>query len=183
MLGTGLWLLFRRCSAGAIRKSPARVLAQSPLSVRCSCSTSAVARLEVYAMYGLFVAVLYAFMAGAPFGISGSHYSIFCSRSRCRARSKSGSARVLFQLPCVGFPIASAGSDDQIGRKQLLVAAACAGLNSLITLTALAFISMFYLSHQADWRYMAVLTSGDPGRDLLEPRCVLLLILITCYGK
>lgn len=51
-----------------------------------------------------------------------------------------------------GYPIGGAGVMIQVGQFQLLVAAACSGLNSIVALTA---ISLFYvyIRHQADLRY------------------------------
>jgi exosortase/archaeosortase family protein len=61
------------------------------------------------------------------------------------------------------------------------VAAACSGLNSIISLTA---ISLFYIyiRHQAEWRYAAVLSSLIVPVALLANFVrVLILILVTYY--
>jgi exosortase len=59
-------------------------------------------------------------------------------------------------LDAFGYPIGSRGVMIYIGQYELLVAAACSGLNSIISLSA---ISLFYIyiRHQADWRYAALL--------------------------
>ena len=82
----------------------------------------------------------------------------------------------------IGYPIASAGVTIQIGQYQLLVAAACAGLNSLITLTALTLFYV-YLSHRANLRYMLILiVAAIPVAIFSNLVRVLLLILITFHG-
>ena len=59
-------------------------------------------------------------------------------------------------LDAFGYPIGSRGVMIYIGQYELLVAAACSGLNSIISLSA---ISLFYIyiRHQADWRYAGLL--------------------------
>ena len=50
-----------------------------------------------------------------------------------------------------GQPIGGAGVTIQIGQYQLLVAAACSGLNSIISLSAITLFYI-YIRHQADLR-------------------------------
>src|SRR6476469_4777920 len=52
-------------------------------------------------------------------------------------------------LYLAGYPIANSGVIIQIGQYQLLVAAACAGLNSIVTLTALCLFYV-YLMHRSN---------------------------------
>jgi exosortase len=59
-------------------------------------------------------------------------------------------------LHFLGYPIASAGVTIQIGQYQLLVADACSGLNSLISLSAIALFYV-YLRHHAHVRYALLL--------------------------
>ena len=142
-------------------------------------------------MYGLFVAVLYAFVGGRAvrhlwFPLFYLLFAVPLPDSLVAALTNplkiwiSESAVSLLHF--LGYPIASAGVMIQIGQYQLLVAAACAGLNSLITLTALTLFYV-YLSHRANWRYMAVLTAAAiPIAIFSNLVRVLLLILVTYYG-
>ena len=69
-----------------------------------------------------------------------------------------------------------------IGQYQLLVAAACAGLNSLITLSALTLFYV-YLSHKSDWKYMLVLVAAViPIAIFANFVRVLILILLTVHA-
>jgi exosortase/archaeosortase family protein len=69
-----------------------------------------------------------------------------------------------------------------VGQYQLLVAEACSGLNSIISLSA---ISLFYIyvRHQADWRYAAFLVlSIIPVALFANFVRVLTLILLTYHA-
>ncbi len=55
-------------------------------------------------------------------------------------------------LYALDYPIARAGVILQIGQYKLLVADACAGLNSLFTLEAIGLLYINVISHQAFWR-------------------------------
>jgi exosortase len=85
-------------------------------------------------------------------------------------------------LSLLGYPIGSAGVTVYIGQYQLLVAAACSGLNSIISLSA---ISLFYiyLRHQADWRYALLLVVLIVPVALFANMVrVLMLILLTYHA-
>lgn len=55
-----------------------------------------------------------------------------------------------------GYPIGGVGVSIYIGQYELLVAAACSGINSIVSLSA---ISLFYIymRHEAEWQYAALL--------------------------
>lgn len=81
-----------------------------------------------------------------------------------------------------GYPIAGSGVTIQIGQYQMLVAAACAGLNSLISLTALGLFYT-YIRHSANWRFMAfLLMCIVPVAIVANLIRVLLLLLITYHA-
>jgi exosortase len=84
-------------------------------------------------------------------------------------------------LGMVGYPIGAEGVRIYIGQYELLVAAACSGLNSIISLTA---ISLFYIyvRHEAEWRYAALLALFILPVALFSNLLrVLILILVTYY--
>lgn len=86
---------------------------------------------------------------------------------------------ILYQF---GYPIGGAGVTIQVGQFELLVAAACSGLNSIVALSA---ISLFYvyLRHQADLRYglllMLLILPIAVFANLIR---VLILILLTYHA-
>lgn len=84
-------------------------------------------------------------------------------------------------LYAVGYPVAGSGVTIQVGQYELLVAAACAGLNSMISLTAIGLFYV-YIRHNANWRYAALLVLAIvPVAILANLIRVLLLILITYH--
>ncbi len=84
-------------------------------------------------------------------------------------------------LDAAGYPIAREGVTLVIAQYQLLVEDACAGLNSIVSLTA---ISLFYiyLLHNASWRYSMLLFFFIlPAAMFANLVRVLLLVLITYH--
>jgi exosortase len=84
-------------------------------------------------------------------------------------------------LHALGYPIAGSGVTIIIGQYQLLIAAACAGLNSLISLSAIGLFYI-YIRHNANWRYALLLMLAIvPVAVLANFVRVLALIMITHY--
>lgn len=84
-------------------------------------------------------------------------------------------------LEWAGYPIAREGVTLYIAQYQLLVEDACAGLNSLISLTA---ISLFYIYilHNANWRYALLLMAWIlPVALLANLVRVIILVLLTYH--
>ena len=80
-----------------------------------------------------------------------------------------------------GMPIARKGVMIQVDQYEILVAAACAGLNSIISLSAIGLFYI-YMRHNANWRYALLLMLAIlPVAILANFVRVLLLILITYY--
>jgi exosortase B len=84
-------------------------------------------------------------------------------------------------LSLAGYPIGREGVTLYIAQYQLLVEDACAGLNSIISLTS---ISLFYiyLLHNASWRYSLFLMAWIiPAAMVANLVRVIMLVLITYY--
>ncbi len=80
------------------------------------------------------------------------------------------------------FPIASTGVTIQIDNFQLLVAAACAGLNSIISLSAICLFYV-YLRHRRDWMaFVIVAALVVPVAIFSNFIRVLILVLVTYYA-
>ncbi|MBY0391723.1 MAG: archaeosortase/exosortase family protein, partial [Novosphingobium sp.] len=85
---------------------------------------------------------------------------------------------VLHQL---GYPVAGSGVTLQIGQYQMLVAAACSGLNSLLSLTALGLFYS-YVRHSSNFAFMTFLIMFIvPIAIFANFIRVLLLLLITYH--
>jgi exosortase len=85
-------------------------------------------------------------------------------------------------LQLFGYPIGGTGVTIQIGQYQLLVAAACSGLNSIVSLSALT-IFYIYIRHSDNLRYAAILLLAVvPVAIAANFIRVLLLILLTYHA-
>jgi exosortase len=84
-------------------------------------------------------------------------------------------------LHALGYPIASSGVTIQIANYELLVAAACAGLNSIITLSAICLFYV-YLRHRSDFgAFLVVGLLIVPVAIFSNFIRVLILVLVTYY--
>jgi exosortase len=84
-------------------------------------------------------------------------------------------------LDTFGMTIARKGVIIQVDQYDILVAAACAGLNSIISLSAIGLFYI-YVRHNANWRYaLLLMVAIVPVAILANFVRVLLLILITAF--
>jgi exosortase len=84
-------------------------------------------------------------------------------------------------LDAFGMTIARKGVIIQVDQYDILVAAACAGLNSIMSLSAIGLFYI-YIRHNANWRYALLLMIAIvPVAVLANFVRVLLLILITDF--
>lgn len=196
VLFTGLWLLWRLWpDARSVVAPPSAVLAGIGLIISLPlyfvARIAQIVEIQGYLMYGVVLATTYAII-GLPamkrlwFPLL---YLVFMFPlpdtvvAALTGSLKTGisHAAVVF-LYEFGYPIGSAGVMIQVGQFQLLVAAACSGLNSIVALTA---ISLFYvyMRHQADWRYALLLTLFIlPVAIFTNFVRVVILILITYHA-
>ena len=88
---------------------------------------------------------------------------------------------VTWLLSAVGYPISQVGVTLYIAQYQLLVEDSCAGLNSIISLTAVGLFYI-YLMHNASWRYslllLALLLPIAIAANVIR---VIILVLLTYY--
>lgn len=170
VMATGAWLFWRLWpDARAVAQRPPLgqvwILLAVTLPLYLFARVTQVVELEGYLMYAALIIALYsvvgaealkrlwfpllyiAFMFPPP-------ESLVAAATTPMKLELSRAAVAL--LDAFGYPIGSRGVMIYIGQYELLVAAACSGLNSIISLSA---ISLFYIyvRHQADWRYAALL--------------------------
>ena len=170
VMSTGAWLFWRLWpDARAVARRPSLgrvwILLAVALPLYLFARVTQVVELEGYLMYATLIIALYsivgaealkrlwfpllylAFMFPPP-------ESLVAAATTPMKLELSRAAVAL--LDAFGYPIGSRGVMIYIGQYELLVAAACSGLNSIISLSA---ISLFYIyvRHQADWRYAALL--------------------------
>lgn len=88
---------------------------------------------------------------------------------------------VTVTLGHLGYPVARVGVTIYVAQYQLLVEDACAGLNSLISLTAIGLFYV-YILHNSNWRYsLLLLALVIPIAILANCIRVAALVLLTFY--
>lgn len=195
VLVTGLWLLWQRWQvAREFVEPPSMPVVWILLAVLIPATVFAritqIVELEGYLMYGCLLTTLYsivgfealrrmwfpllylAFVFPPPDTVVAA---VTIPMKMWLSEATVGFLRLL------GYPIGSEGVRIYIGQYELLVAAACSGINSIISLSA---ISLFYIymRHQAEWRYALLLVFLIvPVALLANFFRVLILILLTYH--
>ena len=195
VLVTGVWLLWGELRDSRITLRPgsswlvAALLA--PLLVLYTVARiSGIIEIEGFSMYAALIVVAYALWGPAPLRrvwfpliyllfVFPPPDTLFTMLTQPLKIFVSQTAVSLLGL--LGYPVAGSGVTIQIGQYQMLVAAACAGLNSLLSLTALGLFYT-YLRHKSELAYMVVLVCFIlPIAVLANLVRVILLLLITYY--
>lgn len=196
VLFTGIWLLTRQWgeAASVARRPDAHrvwILLGVFLPLYLVARITQIVELEGYMMYANLLIALYSVIGGEAmkrlwFPIFYLAFMFPPPESIVAAVTvpmKMGlSHAAIAFLDMFGYPIAGEGVRIYIGQYELLVAAACSGLNSIISLSA---ISLFYIyvRHQADWRYALLLVIFIvPVAVLANFVRVLILILLTYHA-
>lgn len=195
VLATGIWLLARRWRELLSIRQPGHlgltlaVLIPSLLVYTFGRALGFLA-LEALALLGVFVAAFY-----ASFGLEAVKrmwfpiiYLLFVVpmpgwviTTLTAPMKEYVSSSATWLLSHAGYPIVREGVTLYVAQYQLLVEDACAGLNSLISLTA---ISLFYIYilHNASWRYALFLMLWIVPVALLANLVrVIILVLITYH--
>lgn len=84
-------------------------------------------------------------------------------------------------LYALGYPVGRSGVMLTIGQYQLLVADACAGLNSMFTLEALGMLYMNLMKYSSVWRNTALALLLIPISFCANIARVCILVLVTYY--
>lgn len=195
IVATGAWLLWREWKATRARPRPGNVvlgtlLFAGSLAAYICARITGILELEGIAMYASLVSAAYLLVGGAV--IRALWFPILYLAvalpppdtvvAAITQPLKIGISQTAVSiLHALGYPIASAGVTIQIANYQLLVAAACAGLNSIISLSA---ICMFYVYLRHRSNLTALLTVGAlilPVAIFSNFVRVLVLVLITYY--
>ena len=172
VLATGLWLLVRLWpNAMRVARRPSALL---------SFALMAVVLVALYSLIGgaamrqLWFPLLYiAFIFPPP-------ESIVWAITMPMKIGISNAA--VWLLGVLGYPIGAEGVVIYVGQYELLVAAACSGLNSIISLSAITLFYI-YLRHEAEWQYALFLTFLIVPVALIANFVrVLILILLTYHA-
>lgn len=196
VLATGLWLLYQRWQVARPVARPAplsHVIILLCVLVPATFVTrvTSIIELEGYLMYATVLTVLYS-MVGLE-AMKRMWFPLFyllfifpppdtiVAAVTLPLKMWLSEAAIWF-LRLFNYPIGGEGVHIYIGQYELLVAAACSGINSIISLTA---ISLFYIymRHQAEWRYALFLVLFIlPVALIANFFRVLILILLTFHA-
>ncbi|MFA7603260.1 MAG: exosortase V [Novosphingobium sp.] len=195
VLATGLWLLFRLWpSAAPSAEAPpvwrVALLLAIFLPGYALARITQVVEVEGYLMYACLLTAMYSVVGGTVMRLLWFplFYIAFMFPppdtivAAITLPMKVGvSQAAIAILHALGYPIGGQGVMIYIGQYELLVAAACSGLNSIISLSA---ISLFYIyiRHQAEWRYALLLVLLIVPVALIANLVrVIILILLTYH--
>lgn len=195
ILATGGWLLYREVKSSRLRPRPGKLWVGLPVFLACLtlyvvARITGVLEIEGVAMYASIIVAGYLVAGGAL--LRAAWFPIFYLAASLPPPDTvvslitqplkigiSGSA--VSVLHSLSYPIASSGVTIQIANYQLLVAAACAGLNSIITLSAICLFYV-YLRHRNDLlAFLIVAALIVPVAVFSNFVRVVALVLITYY--
>lgn len=195
VLATGIWLIFRRGDEVRALATPGS-FGLAVVAILGAAAAYAFGRafdfitIEVAAMLFAFGAVAYSFVGGAVLRlmwfpilylafmipIPGSFLDVVTQPLKLIV-----SQAVAAALGGVGYPVARVGVTIYVAQYQLLVEDACAGLNSLISLTAIGLFYV-YVMRNSNVRYSALLLAlVVPIAILANCVRVAALVLLTYY--
>ena len=195
VLATGIWLMVRELRARPLAihagKGWLTALILVPLLVLyCLARISGIIEIEAFVMYGALITAAYSLWGSRVLKqvwfpliylcfVFPPPNTLFAMVTQPLKILISHSAVSILQH--LNYPVASSGVMIEIGQYQMLVAAACAGLNSLISLSALGLFYT-YIRHSSSFAYMAVLVCCIlPIAVFANLVRVLLLLLITYH--
>ena len=196
VLATGLWLLFREWPAARPFAEPApmpivAVLLAIFIPLQIFARITQIVELEGYLMYFTILVVLYAIIgldAIRKLWFPLFYIAFIFPPPDTLVALVTVPMKIWLSKAAIGFlqlfnyPIGGEGVTIYIGQYELLVAAACSGINSIVSLSA---ISLFYIymRHRANWLYSGLLVLLIvPVALIANFFRVLILILLTYHA-
>lgn len=195
VLATGLWALWRELKGSKIeRQAASRLLVAALLSfLLCLFVVARIAgvlEIEAFAMYGALITGAY-FLFGRrligaiwfplvylAFTLPPPDTVVAAVTQPIKIAISSWTVSV---LDLFGYPIANSGVTIQIGPYEVLIAAACAGLNSIVTLGALCLFYV-YLRHRSNpLAFFLIALAAIPVAIISNFVRVLVLVLVTYH--
>lgn len=195
VLATGIWLVHRmRHSFLPLARPGSPLLAALGLVISLLVymlgRISGTTEMESFALYFALVTVTYAYIGARAMRVIWFPILYFAFLlpppdslvAAVTQPLKLGISRTAVNLlSSFGMNVARTGVIIQVDQYDILVAAACSGLNSIISLSAIGLFYI-YIRHNANWRYAVLLMVAIlPVAVLANFVRVLLLILITYY--
>ena len=195
VLATGIWALWRELKGKTIESRPGKLIIAIPLlaltlGLFVLARVTGVLEVEGFAMYGALIAAAYTLFGAAllravwfplvylAFTLPPPDTVVAAVTQPIKIAISSWTVSILSAL---GYPIASSGVTIQIGQYQLLIAAACAGLNSIVTLSALCLFYV-YLRHRSNpTAFVVIALAAIPVAIISNFVRVMALVLITYH--
>lgn len=195
IVATGGWLLWRELKATEARPHPGKLfigalLFGGLLTVYVLARITGILEIEGFAMYGAILSAFYLLVGGAllravwfpllylAVALPPPDTVVAAITQPVKLWISSTAVQL---LQAFGYPIASSGVTIQIDNYQLLVAAACAGLNSIISLSAICLFYV-YIRHRSDpISFLTVAALVIPVAVFSNLVRVMALILVTYY--
>jgi exosortase len=195
VLATGIWLLWREIKAGKPQVRPGKLrpglLMLAPLiAIFVLARITGVLEIEAFAMYGALIVGAYLIFGGAvlrtiwfplvylAFTLPPPDTVVAAVTQPIKIGISQWAVSLLY---LAGYPVANSGVTIQIGQYQLLVAAACAGLNSIVTLGALCLFYV-YLRHRSNFTaFLVVALAAIPVAMFSNFVRVIVLVLVTYH--
>jgi len=195
ILAVGAWLLYKKYDElMALAREPRTLLGAAFLAVGIACyaigQSQSVWTLEIGAQILVLISVLLCFFGSR--GVRVAWFPLFFLAfmipwppelvDAVTQPLKSGVSAVAASLLYeAGYPVGRSGVILTVGPYQLLVADACAGLNSLFTLEALGLLYMNLMNYQSIKRNVALAILILPISFLANVVRVIVLVLVTYY--
>jgi exosortase len=195
VLATGIWALWRELNGKKIETRPGKLIIALPimavmLGVFIVARITGVLEVEGFAMYGALITAAYTLFGASllraawfplvylAFTLPPPDTVVAAVTQPIKIAISSSTVSVLSML---GYPIASSGVTIQMGQYQLLIAAACAGLNSIVTLSALCLFYV-YLRHRSNpVAFVVIALAAIPVAIISNFVRVMALVLITYH--
>jgi exosortase len=195
VLATGVWALWRELKGKSFEMRPGNLAIALPILVLMLglfivARITGVLEVEGYAMYGALITAAYILFGLAllravwfplvylAFMLPPPDTVVAAVTLPIKIAISSWTVSV---LSLFGYPIASEGVTIQIGQFQLLIAAACAGLNSIVTLSALCLFYV-YLRHRSNpIAFLVIALAAIPVAIISNFVRVMALVLITYH--
>jgi exosortase len=195
VMAIGLWLLWREVKSSSAPRKPGNAVIGSLaliglLAVYLVSRITGILEIEALAMYGALIVGAYMLFGGAmirsvwfpllylALTLPPPDSVVAAVTQPIKIAISEWAVSLLYAL---GYPIASSGVMIQIAQFELLVAAACAGLNSIISLGAICLF-YGYLRHRTNLlAFVVIALSVIPIAVFSNFIRVIILILITYY--
>ena len=195
VMAIGLWLLWREVKSSPAPRKPGNLVIGSLalaglLAIYLISRITGILEIEALAMYGALIIGAYMLVGGAlirsvwfpllylALTLPPPDSVVAAVTQPIKIAISEWAVSLLYAL---GYPIASSGVTIQIAQYELLVAAACAGLNSIISLGAICLF-YGYLRHRTNLlAFVIIALSVIPIAVFSNFIRVVILILITYY--